>query len=1240
MRAVERGGARPARGAGALRRLAGVAALVLALALVAGPARAADDLVPGDATVADLRAAVSANADEGDAAITNGAKRQAFRRARELLKELQRIANQPDTIRPDRAPQDARAALAALDQAGLGSDTLAVLDFRWSLAAFTETPADSPDEAGELVALDAIVHDLQDAGQRVTAYVDLARAQAARGGDARMRRYATLATDELAQLAPADRSLHAQSILRLVAETGPDRLPGASSAVVGLLPNSAERAEAATRISLAALPADSRNLTPERLAAFAETLRIDGSLGEAAAAALAIPLADEGERADQLELVLEAALEVSDLPLATRIALGMADPGTQAAALRRIIASAIAHQLPLRAVDTPTLITVPRMRALGFLDLAADLGDRGYAVMADHAFAGAVAAAIAADDAGLIGAIAAAAARVGKTTLATRLANSLGADPAAAEVASALVVAFARTGDIAGAEEWLPRASGASERADALLALGEAAVAAGDLKAAIARADAVADDSRAGPLLASIARAAATSGDAATHAAVTARLGPGIDRASADIAGLGLGAIQPQQVALLRNQLAALPEADRRRATGELVTRLAGLGARADALDLAEPSDGWPVPAALRDGVLEAVARDDMARGNLAGAIALAAALADPAAAARLVADVAVAEAASGALLPALARIRALDDFRLRVGAFRAVAELLAGRHDRYGILGGGTATAGTDPALVVRPVEVDRTDAVRVVRLDGARIGDAAPRLPDFAIRAGDVRAAIPALEAGVTDLSLARLNRFNAKFFEDIVGTSARDFLFNAQTNINPTYVFLSRGVFTLGQVAAQLGDGGGWEIGRDASTITLRVPLVVGPFATLILSGAEAAEYRISATKGAFIVNAGRLYVVDTSLIAYDEEAGAAAFSDYAGKSRFRPFITAWSDSQTYVANSSVVGFGYSAGKTYGLSFTSGPRDIVALRDDSRAPTGILVDSSFDQMLYGFYSFEAEGISVIGNEYRDNIVYGIDPHDRSEDLRIAFNTAYGSVQKHGIIVSREVDHSYIVGNVAFANHGSGIMLDRDSVGDLVYANTSIGNRQDGISLFESSCNLIAANLVEANERSGIRVRNSADVAIAHNVIRDNHGSGLEAYVVDLRTVPGSKDRDFALDPFEARTTITAAWNTLESNGMGIALRGASEAVFHGNTFLRQTPKLYGGDLQSLRVRMLGFAAQAPVLVTGLCDGAACQADDAAAWLQRPASYSIGSAATACGAPAPAAQQPPEPAAEALGD
>ena len=87
-------------------------------------------------------------------------------------------------------------------------------------------------------------------------------------------------------------------------------------------------------------------------------------------------------------------------------------------------------------------------------------------------------------------------------------------------------------------------------------------------------------------------------------------------------------------------------------------------------------------------------------------------------------------------------------------------------------------------------------------------------------------------------------------------------------------------------------------------------------------------------------------------------------------------------------------------------------------------------------------------------------------IDPHDRSTRLTIAYNSAYGTRVKHGIIASRDVKSSIIVGNVSADNHGSGFMLDRSSDDNIVAYNLAFRNGGDGLTIYESSCNLVLRN------------------------------------------------------------------------------------------------------------------------------------------------------------------------------
>ncbi|HEY9212780.1 MAG TPA: NosD domain-containing protein [Ancylobacter sp.] len=1177
------------------------AILLGSLLLAPGGPRAAefDQVLPRDATIGEIVEVLRARVLAGDLAANATDKQKNYAQARQLEKRLKIIAKLTEPVRPDERPEDARAALAMLDDAGLGGDALTLHEFSWMVAAIRDDQPDPNELAGAFVRLDELANDLALPRNKVAAFVALSRVELTLGRDVRMLRYAKLAVGQLAQIEdPTARGAGAQSILRLAQDAGVGRMPSTVQATLGFIPSAQARARAASDLARSQIDPADRNLDAAQMGAEVEKRLADGvPLEKVALLALAMPATgDSKARKTALGRVVQVAIERHDFERAQSTALGMNGEATQGKALLSVVEAIVAQGVPLEAIDIPALITAPREYARANMVIGRRLAELGYIKMAQRSFEMASARIKSIEDdkdrgetLAILAARWADADFRGRASAVLDTALQEGVHVAQLSKARAAIGAsFARAGDEDAAKRW---ADGLASDEDRLALYTPLAIGALDKgKPGVAKefSDKVGSSRASAPLNARIAIAALNAEDKDLFAGIVANMPEGGERIAAEAAQIPNGdAALPDD---LLARLAALSDVDRLRGIPAVAAGLAKSGQRERALGLASTGDTH-----LKDAVLKAVAEVDRSKGALDDALALFAQLADRTEAESLVADLSIRQARDGDLQPAAERIRGLTDFRQRVHAFRTMARDASAGQDVYNLLTKGSVpaeTESTQTSATRNPVEVDRTDDLQVVRLDGKPVKDRPPVLPDLDIHEANVLAAIPPLEAGVTDTSLARLNRYNAKFFEEIVGTSARDFLFNAQKSINPTYIFLSRGVFTLGQVRAQLGDNVREEIERDGNIITLRVPIVVGPFATLILSGAEAQEYRLSATTGAFIVNAGRLYVADTRLIAFNEETQSPAVQHYENKTRFRPFITAWSDSETNIAGSHLVGFGYSAGKTYGLSFTTGPKDIVRVRDDAAPPKGILVDNSFDQFLYGYYSYEAKSMSIIGNEYRDNIVYGIDPHDRSHDLRIAYNTAYGSEKKHGIIVSREVDDSFIVGNLSFENRGSGIMLDRDSIGNVVYANTTFANDQDGITLFESACNTILSNHVVKNRRGGIKIRNSWDIALLHNRIDDNHGAGIEAYIADLTTLKGNELRDFKLDPFHPVTTFSAGWNTIERNATGINLRGATGASFIDNTFRRQTPKLYAGDAQSLRVRMLGYAGtNTPVLIASQC-------------------------------------------------
>ncbi|GFM83637.1 poly(beta-D-mannuronate) C5 epimerase [Pseudomonas cichorii] len=290
----------------------------------------------------------------------------------------------------------------------------------------------------------------------------------------------------------------------------------------------------------------------------------------------------------------------------------------------------------------------------------------------------------------------------------------------------------------------------------------------------------------------------------------------------------------------------------------------------------------------------------------------------------------------------------------------------------------------------------------------------------------------------------------------------------------------------------------------------------------------------ELRLSQEKGSFLVSEGKLLITHTKVDAWSEERNGLAL--YRKPDEFRPFILTWGGSETWIANTRMSSMGYDQSKSYGISISQyTPNTAKILKRPE--PTGWIVDSEFADMWYGFYCYETRDFVVKGNTYKDNIVYGIDPHDRSHNLIIAENDVYGTKKKHGIIISREVDNSFIFRNKSHNNKLSGVVLDRNSVNNIVAYNEIYQNHTDGITLYESGNNLLWGNRVIANRRHGIRVRNSVNIKLYENVAMGNGLMGVYGHIKDLTNT----DRDIALDPFDAEVSLILVGGELVSNGSG---------------------------------------------------------------------------------------------------
>lgn len=344
-------------------------------------------------------------------------------------------------------------------------------------------------------------------------------------------------------------------------------------------------------------------------------------------------------------------------------------------------------------------------------------------------------------------------------------------------------------------------------------------------------------------------------------------------------------------------------------------------------------------------------------------------------------------------------------------------------------------------------------------------------------------------------------------------------------------PKVIFIDGGYVTPRQLARALPKQ--YFAETQPGVYVARLPIDILPGATLHI-GKDVKDFRLSLDRGAFIVNEGDLFVSNSRLEGWNEAKNAPAW--FEDEKDFRPFIVSWGGSRTYVIHSVVAHLGYAASKAYGLSISqfSPTLDPILKR---KQPTGWLLNSEFYDNWYGFYCYEAQDVVIRGNTYHDNIKYGIDPHDRSHGLIIAQNTVYGTRIKHGIIVSREVNDSWIIDNTSYNNGLSGIVIDRSSVRNVVALNKSYRNHSDGITVYESPNTLIWRNLVTANNRHGIRVRNSIDVNLRDNVAVGNGLSGIYGHIENL----SDTGRNLKLDPFHPSISMTVVGGKLVSNGSG---------------------------------------------------------------------------------------------------
>lgn len=290
-------------------------------------------------------------------------------------------------------------------------------------------------------------------------------------------------------------------------------------------------------------------------------------------------------------------------------------------------------------------------------------------------------------------------------------------------------------------------------------------------------------------------------------------------------------------------------------------------------------------------------------------------------------------------------------------------------------------------------------------------------------------------------------------------------------------------------------------------------------------------------------------GNLLIRSTRVTSWDEDAGGP---DTEYETYGRAFIRVLSylegdtarQSRMDVSDSDIGYLGYYAAESYGLVWKV--RGVSAGIYDQVDVLGDVTNSTIHDNYFGMYTFGAYGMHIAGNEFYDNIQYGVDPHDDSDALVIEDNNIHDN-GNHGFICSQRCDGLEIRNNVSSSNAQTGYMLHRSVVDTIVENNLAEFNADAGFAIVDSHQNILRNNVARHN-KYGVRL----SVGATENIIADNEVTDSTLYGIYMYQ---GTDLGSINDGRPAQNTFSG--NELWRNGMGVRASDAYANRFMGNVF-----------------------------------------------------------------------------------
>jgi len=224
-------------------------------------------------------------------------------------------------------------------------------------------------------------------------------------------------------------------------------------------------------------------------------------------------------------------------------------------------------------------------------------------------------------------------------------------------------------------------------------------------------------------------------------------------------------------------------------------------------------------------------------------------------------------------------------------------------------------------------------------------------------------------------------------------------------------------------------------------------------------------------------------------------------------------------------------------------YGVSWK-----LSSLKLKKMLLTGEVINNKFHHNYFGAYTYGATGMLWRGNEFYENIKYGLDPHDDSNGFLVENNIAHDN-GAHGIIFSKRCMYNTIRNNISYNNKLHGIMLHEKSDFNIIENNILTGNTS-GVSLYHSSNNIVRNNTIKDN-RHGVRANASSN----NNTVQNN-------------TIIGSKL--YGIYFYDKANNNSILDNTFEYNNVGIYIKSDSNKISK-NSLINNAVGVYFQDKAS---------------------------------------------------------------------